>query len=139
MRRGVIALLVLAAAAAAAAVALGRQTHQVDEGIRSVALSGTAHALVVLPDDYAKSGKRYPVIYFLHGLPAGPDAYRNSAWLGDMIERVGPAILVMPQGRAIRGHGPGVSELGSGAELGDVHRGGAAHRDRQALPHDSLA
>ena len=93
-----LALLVLAAAAAATAVALGRQTHQVDEGIRSVALSGTAHALVVLPDNYAKSGKRYPVVYFLHGLPAGPDAYRNSAWLGDMIERVGPAILVMPQG-----------------------------------------
>ena len=73
-----------------AAVALGRQAHQVDEGIRSVALSGTAHALVVLPDGYATSRKRYPVIYFLHGLPAGPDAYRNSAWLGDMLERVGP-------------------------------------------------
>jgi enterochelin esterase-like enzyme len=63
-----------------------------------VALSGTAHALVVLPDDYASSGKHYPVIYFLHGLPAGPSTYRNSAWLGDMLERVGPAILVMPQG-----------------------------------------
>jgi enterochelin esterase-like enzyme len=93
-----IALFGLAIAASAAAVALGRQSHQVDESIRSVALSGTAHALVVLPDGYASSGKRYPVIYFLHGLPAGPSTYRNSAWLGDMLERVGPAILVMPQG-----------------------------------------
>ena len=93
-----IAVLGLAIAASVAAVALGRQAHQVDEGIRSVALSGTAHALVVLPDGYATSRKRYPVIYFLHGLPAGPDAYRNSAWLAETLERVGPAILVMPQG-----------------------------------------
>jgi enterochelin esterase-like enzyme len=94
----VIALVGLAIAASAAAVALGRQSHQVDETIRSVALSGTAHALVVLPDGYATSGERYPVIYFLHGLPAGPGTYRNSAWLADMLERIGPAILVMPQG-----------------------------------------
>ena len=93
-----IALVVLAVAAATAAVALGRQTHVVDERIQSVALGGTAHALVVLPDGYATSGKRYPVIYFLHGLPAGPDAYLGSAWLADALERVGPAILVMPQG-----------------------------------------
>lgn len=98
MRRAVIALLVLAVAAAGAAVALGRQAHGVDERIESVALGGTAHALVVLPDGYATSGERYPVVYFLHGLPAGPDAYRNSAWLADTLERVGPAILVMPQG-----------------------------------------
>ena len=98
MRRVGFALLGLAVAASAAAVALGRQSHEVDEGIRSVALSGTAHALVVLPDGYATSRMRYPVIYFLHGLPAGPDAYRNSTWLGDTLERVGPAILVMPQG-----------------------------------------
>ncbi len=94
-----IALLGLAVAASAAAVALGRQSHEVDETIRSIALGGKAHALVILPDGYATSGERYPVIYFLHGLPAGPDAYRNSVWLGDTLERAGsPAILVMPQG-----------------------------------------
>ncbi len=98
MRRVGIALLCLAVAASVAAVALGRQAHGVDEGIRSVALGGTARAFVVLPDGYSTSSKRYPVVYFLHGLPAAPDAYRNSAWLGDLLERVGPAILVMPQG-----------------------------------------
>jgi putative tributyrin esterase len=98
MRRFAIALLVLAVAAATAAVALGRQTHEVDEGIQSIALGGTAHALVVLPDGYATSVLRYPVVYFLHGLPAGPGAYKGSTWLGDVLERVGPAILVMPQG-----------------------------------------
>jgi enterochelin esterase-like enzyme len=98
MRRAGIAFLVLAVAAVTAAVALGRQTHEVDERIQSVALGGTTHALVVLPDGYKTSGERYPVVYFLHGLPAGPDAYRGSAWLADTLERIGPAILVMPQG-----------------------------------------
>jgi enterochelin esterase-like enzyme len=94
----VIALAALVVAATTAAIALGRQTHEVDERIQSVALGGTAHALVVLPDGYAASGKRYPVVYFLHGLPAGASAYKGSAWLGDALEHVGPAILVMPQG-----------------------------------------
>jgi len=98
MKRFVIALLVLVVAAVITAVAFGRQTHQVDEPIQSIALGGTAHALVVLPDGYATSGLRYPVVYFLHGLPAGPSAYKGSAWLGEVLERVGPAILVMPQG-----------------------------------------
>ena len=88
----------LAIAASIAAVALGRGTSTKDENIRSVALGGTAHALVVLPDGYATSKKRYPVIYFLHGLPAGADTYRGSAWLGDALGQVGAAILVMPQG-----------------------------------------
>ena len=109
-----IALLGLAIAASVAAVALGRQSHQVDESIRSVALGGTAHALVVLPDDYATSGKRYPVIYFLHGLPAGPGTYRSSAWLGDMLERVGPAILVMPQGARTNDTDPEYLNWGAG-------------------------
>jgi enterochelin esterase-like enzyme len=94
-----ITLLGLAVAASAAAVALGLQSHQVDESIRSIALGGTGHALVILPNGYATSGERYPVVYFLHGLPAAPSAYRNSMWLGDTLERAGPpAILVMPQG-----------------------------------------
>ena len=56
------------------------------------------HALVVLPDGYATSGKRYPVVYFLHGLPAGPSSYRGSAWLSGIAEHVGQSILVEPQG-----------------------------------------
>jgi enterochelin esterase-like enzyme len=98
MRWAAIGLVALVAAATTAAIALGRQTHEVDERIQSVALGGTAHALVVLPDGYATSGERYPVVYFLHGLPASASAYKGSAWLGDALERVGPAILVMPQG-----------------------------------------
>jgi enterochelin esterase-like enzyme len=98
VRRAAIVLLGLAVAASIAAVALGRGTSMKDENIRSVALDGTAHALVVLPDGYATGKKRYPVIYFLHGLPAGSDTYRGSAWLGDALGQVGAAILVLPQG-----------------------------------------
>jgi S-formylglutathione hydrolase FrmB len=110
-----IALLGLAVAASAAAVAFGRQSHLMDESIRSIALGGTGHALVILPDGYATSGRRYPVVYFLHGLPAGPSAYRNSAWLADTLEQAGPpAILVMPQGSRAGDSDPEYLNWGTG-------------------------
>ena len=37
----------------------------------SNAMRGTLHYSVALPSGYAKSGKSYPVVYYLHGLPAG--------------------------------------------------------------------
>ena len=98
MRRIAATLFVLALAATGAVAALARQSRDLDEHFHSVALNGAVHALVVLPDGYATSGKRYPVVYFLHGLPAGAGAYRGSTWIADALEQVGPAILVMPQG-----------------------------------------
>lgn len=87
-----------AVVATAAFAALKKQGADLDEPIQSVALGGEAHALVMLPAGYETSGKRYPVVYFLHGLPAGASTYRGSVWLAAALERVGPAILVMPQG-----------------------------------------
>jgi S-formylglutathione hydrolase FrmB len=101
MRRSVVVLVAVAFAAALTAVAAARLAHQsrdLDEGIRSVALEGRVHALVVLPAGYSDSRKRYPVVYFLHGLPAGSSAYRGSRWLASSLAHAGPAILVMPQG-----------------------------------------
>ncbi|MGI8623029.1 MAG: alpha/beta hydrolase [Solirubrobacteraceae bacterium] len=67
----------------------------------SSALGGVEHYAVYLPAGYATSGKRYPVIYALHGLPAGPNAYQRmpvAAW-GHAAEQAGrPAIVVSPQG-----------------------------------------
>ena len=91
----VAAALVFAGLAAATGLRSGRD---VDEQFPSAALAGRAHALVVLPPGYAKSGLRYPVVYFLHGLPAGPSSYRASGWLEHALELAGPAILVEPQG-----------------------------------------
>jgi S-formylglutathione hydrolase FrmB len=98
-RRVVLGLLAAAAlAAGAAAAALLRSSVELDEAFRSQALAGKAHALVVLPPGYATSGLRYPVVYFLHGLPAPPDAYRANGWIERALETAGPAILVEPQG-----------------------------------------
>jgi S-formylglutathione hydrolase FrmB len=70
----------------------------VDERVPSAALAAKVHALVVLPAGYRTSGLRYPVVYFLHGLPAPAAAYRESGWVERALEGAGPAILVEPQG-----------------------------------------
>ena len=66
--------------------------------MRSSAVSGVLHVRVVLPDGYGTSGKRYPVVYFLHGLPASSASYLGNRWVADALEAAGPAILVFPQG-----------------------------------------
>lgn len=106
--------LAVVTALAAAAVAVARQNAGLDEPIRSVALGGKVHALVVLPRDYASSGKHYPVVYFLHGLPAGPAAYRSFGWLEDAFADVGGAILVVPQGARVGDTDPEYRDWGAG-------------------------
>jgi enterochelin esterase-like enzyme len=65
---------------------------------RSPALGGTIPARVYLPSGYA-SGHRYPVIYFLHGLPAGPSSYQQNAFVASALASAGEkAIVVAPQG-----------------------------------------
>ena len=71
----------------------------IDTSFESEALNATLHLLVVLPAGYDTSGLRYPVVYFLHGLPAGPTAYRGVAWVGTAVQQTGrQAIVVIPQG-----------------------------------------
>ena len=65
---------------------------------RSRALNSRLHFLIELPNGYDTSGVRYPVIYFLHGLPAGPTSYQTLAWVEGTLEATGhEAILVIPQ------------------------------------------
>jgi enterochelin esterase-like enzyme len=113
-RRATILGLVVLAAAAAAGAAILHQSRDLDEPIRSVALNGTVHARVVLPPGYADSKKRYPVVYFLHGLPANAAAYRGNDWLIDALERAGPAILVIPQGARVGDRDPEYLNWGAG-------------------------
>ena len=57
------------------------------------------HALVFLPAGYQGGTTRYPVVYFLHGLPAVSTTYAGNKWLAAELDAVGkPAILVEPQG-----------------------------------------
>lgn len=96
--RIVMILVVLAGAAGAAAALLHSGSVTLDKEVPSRALKAQVHARVVLPAGYAHGARRYPVIYFLHGLPAGAEAYRKSGWLQDALAQAGPAILVEPQG-----------------------------------------
>jgi len=72
---------------------------EIDTAFTSHALDARLHLLVVLPPGYATSGLRYPVVYFLHGLPAGPTDYRGVAWVASALQGTGrQAIVVFPQG-----------------------------------------
>jgi enterochelin esterase-like enzyme len=101
--------------ATAAAAALLHQSRDLDERITSVALNGDVHARVILPAQYDDlPHRRFPVIYFLHGLPAGAAAYRGNTWLADAMAKVGPAILVLPQGSRDADTDPEYLNWGSG-------------------------
>ncbi len=91
--------LALAAAIAVAAAPAGSQT-QLDLTFHSSSLDAKMHARVFLPPGYASSGRRrYPVVYFLHGLPATSMSYSALRWVATALAATGrPAILVAPQG-----------------------------------------
>jgi enterochelin esterase-like enzyme len=65
----------------------------------SAALRRTDHFSIYLPPGYATSTKRYPVVYFLHGLPAPADAYKGITPIAQAVEAAGKqAIVVGAQG-----------------------------------------
>jgi len=112
-RRLPLLLALLAAALLPAAGAAS--TRLLDTSYTSRALGGTLHFEVYLPAGYDTSGLRYPVVYFLHGLPSQPYAYRSVRFVERALDTVGrPAILVVPQGARAGesdpeyvNHGPG--------------------------------
>jgi S-formylglutathione hydrolase FrmB len=65
----------------------------------STAAGGILPALVYLPAGYQSSTERYPVVYVLHGLPAGPQTYTGGGFVATAVMS-GPraAIIVAPQG-----------------------------------------
>jgi S-formylglutathione hydrolase FrmB len=73
--------------------------RRVDDGFRSTALRGELRFAAYLPPGYATSGRRYPVVYFLHGLPAAASSYRGADFLARALAASGrQAIIVAPQG-----------------------------------------
>jgi enterochelin esterase-like enzyme len=93
--------LILAGALLTAAVAAaGPDGSRVqDDQFHSFALDGKLHFEVYLPADYATTARRYPVVYFLHGLPSVTTAYQGYGFVERALDRAGkPAILVVPQG-----------------------------------------
>jgi enterochelin esterase-like enzyme len=78
---------------------------QVRLEVASPALGGRRQEVYVyLPGGYATSGRRYPVIYLLHGVPGRPLAFLETVRMGVVEDslvsrgRAQPAILVMPFG-----------------------------------------
>jgi enterochelin esterase-like enzyme len=103
--RHALALVAVAVAAGAVAVALGvARTTAVERGVLatslpSKAVGGRLGLSVFLPRGYAQTCRRYPVLYFLHGLPASPVGYRNVGFLAQTLRSMrANVILVAPQG-----------------------------------------
>jgi S-formylglutathione hydrolase FrmB len=106
---GAVALLLALGAGPAAA-----QREQ-DDAFRSIALAGKLHYEAYLPAGYARSGRRYPVLYFLHGLPSGSGAYRDLGFVEHALDAAGaPAILIAPQGARTGEPDPEYLDLGPG-------------------------
>jgi S-formylglutathione hydrolase FrmB len=104
LRRALGAALIACVAATAIVLARAHAAPRprpapVDLSFRSRALADRIGIRVYLPPDYRRSTRRYPVLYFLHGLPASPAAYRSLDFLRDALSRASrPAILVTVQG-----------------------------------------
>jgi enterochelin esterase-like enzyme len=97
---------VLVIASAAVTVALGLSSSRADDRVVQAHVGPLRYA-VWLPPDYASSGKRYPVVYFLHGLPGNALSYRSIGWLERALDATGQkAILVAPQGASARERDP---------------------------------
>jgi enterochelin esterase-like enzyme len=83
--------------------------------MRSSALRGRLHYLVALPPGYGTSGRRYPVIYFLHGLPATETAYQSLGWVEQALTATSrQAILVVAQGASAAMSDPEYHDWGAG-------------------------
>jgi enterochelin esterase-like enzyme len=75
------------------------EAHIVDGSFYSDAVKGTLHYSIALPPGYDTSGKRYPVIYVLHGLPSDDQAYKGITGYADSLASTDhPAIVVGAQG-----------------------------------------
>jgi enterochelin esterase-like enzyme len=81
----------------------------------SQALRSRLHFAVYVPPSYAGGSGRYPVVYFLHGLPANPTSYLQLKWVSDALATTGrEAILVTPQGTRVAGGDPEYHDWGPG-------------------------
>jgi S-formylglutathione hydrolase FrmB len=131
--RSPLALLLVLACIAAALVAPSAASayNPLSEGsFDSKALNDTIHYGVYLPPSYDSSpDKRYPVIYFLHGLTCNYICYRQIWWLGEAMEQSGrEAIIIGAQGnrpgdefQQWMNHGPGENwETATATELVNV-------------------
>jgi putative tributyrin esterase len=90
---------------ALAEAAPSRQAHAAS--FQSHALGSRLHFVVYMPASYAGGSGRYPVVYFLHGLPASPTSYLHLTWVSEALAQTArEAILVIPQGTRVADSDP---------------------------------
>jgi pimeloyl-ACP methyl ester carboxylesterase len=90
-------------------------TKALTASFQSQALRSRLHFAVYLPASYARGSDRYPVVYFLHGLPASPTSYLQLEWVSEALAQTGrDAILVVPQGTRVAGGDPEYHDWGPG-------------------------
>ena len=88
---------------------------KVERAIYSPAVEGRLRLAVYLPAGYASSEKRYPVVYFLHGLPAAATSFRGADFLARALAASGRrAIIVAPQGARDHDSDPEYLDWGPG-------------------------
>ena len=88
---------------------------KLERAIYSPAVAGRLRLAVYLPAGYATSGKRYPVIYFLHGLPAAAGSFLGADFLARALDSSGRrAIVVAPQGARDNDSDPEYLDWGPG-------------------------
>jgi putative tributyrin esterase len=114
--RLLIAVVLLGTTLAVGVGSVNAEPLSFDAKLQSRALDGPIHALIQLPRGYWQSRRRYPVVYFLHGLPAGPTSYSAERWVDRALEKAGPAILVSPQGARAGDTDPEYLDWGAGRD-----------------------
>jgi enterochelin esterase-like enzyme len=109
---GLVALTMLSGTAAPQSHAQSAQLRRV---IYSRAVEGRLRLAVYLPADYAGDRRRYPVVYFLHGLPAAASSYEGADFLARALIASGrQAIIVAPQGARDNDSDPEYLDWGPG-------------------------
>jgi S-formylglutathione hydrolase FrmB len=118
MVRTFVAAVALAAVTTLTGVAAGQgqaQPDQLRRAIYSRAVEGKLELAVYLPTGYAGDRRRYPVVYFLHGLPAAASSYRGADFLARALLASGrQAIIVAPQGARDNDSDPEYLDWGPG-------------------------
>jgi enterochelin esterase-like enzyme len=99
VRTGIVALVGAVALAGFASAGADASSRLQDTGLRTQAIAGCLHFVAYLPSGYSQGTTRYPVVYFLHGLPASATSYRGIGYVEQALDATGrPAILIAPQG-----------------------------------------
>ena len=86
-----------------------------ERSFASKALKGRIGFDIYLPPGYSSTRARYPVVYFLHGLPASASAFRGTGTIAKALDAARrPAILVGPQGARDGDSDPEYLDWGTG-------------------------